>query len=366
LLAWFDRHRRELPWRRDRDPYRVWLSEVMLQQTRVEAAIPYFERFVARFPTVGDLARAPLDEVLALWSGLGYYRRARQLHAAAARIEAAGELPRTVDGWLALPGVGTYTAAAVASIAFGAVTPVLDGNVERVMARRLALAEDAKRGPARARLLAAAAELLDPARPGDSNQALMELGATLCLPRRAACGGCPLLGGCRAAAEGEPERYPAPRRKRPAERRRLLVAVAARGGRVLLYRRPAESELLPGSWELPWVNLELEDVAAGGGGGEDAGRRLAAKYGGGMWQVGPAVGRVRHGITFRDLEVTVCLAEVRLGGAGEVREVAEGAAAGWFDAAERAALPMSSLVGKVLRAAAGAAAEEAESARAGG
>jgi A/G-specific adenine glycosylase len=371
LLDWFDRHRRDLPWRRDRDPYRVWLSEVMLQQTRVEAAIPYFERFLARFPAVGDLARAPVDEVLALWSGLGYYRRARQLHAAACRIAAAGEFPCTVEGWLALPGVGAYTAAAVASIAFGALTPVLDGNVERVMARRLALAADPKRGAARARLLAAAAELLDPARPGDSNQALMELGATLCLPRRAACAECPLLGGCRAAAAGEPERYPPPRRKRATERRRLLVAVVARGGRVLLYRRPAESELLPGSWELPWVALEdaadaasaataEEPVVAGGAaaaGGDEAGRRLGAKYGGGRWRVGPAVGRVRHGITFRDLEVTVCRAEVGLGDAGEVREVQKeeveaGIEPGWFDAAERARLPMSSLVGKVLRAAA--------------
>ncbi len=340
LLAWFDRHRRDLPWRRDRDPYRVWLSEIMLQQTRVEAVIPYYERFLARFPTVDALARAPIDEVLALWSGLGYYRRARQLHAAAGRIAAAGEFPRTVEQWRELPGVGSYTAAAVASIAFGVVTPVLDGNVERVMARRLAEAGDPKRGPVRARLLAAAAELLDPARPGDGNQALMELGATLCLPRRAACGECPLAAGCRAAAAGDPERYPPPRRRRATESRRLLVAVVARHGRVLLYRRPAESALLPGSWELPWVELD-------GGAGEPAGL-LAGKYGGGAWRLGPALGRVRHGITFRDLEVTVCRGEVGTAAAGEVRE---GGESGWFDAAERAALPMSSLVGKALRAA---------------
>src|SRR5579864_4864215 len=154
LLSWFDRHRRDLPWRRTRDPYRIWVSEIMLQQTRVETVLAYYERFLARFPTVNELARAPLEEVLALWSGLGYYRRARQLHAAARHIADQGEFPRTIDRLLELPGVGSYTAAAVASIAFGVAVPLLDGNVERVMARRLALAGDPKRGAARSLLLA--------------------------------------------------------------------------------------------------------------------------------------------------------------------------------------------------------------------
>src|SRR5580700_687072 len=171
LLSWYGKHRRDLPWRRTQDPYRIWVSEVMLQQTRVEAVLPYYDRFLGRFPSVDALALAPLDEVLALWSGLGYYRRARQLHAAARRIVDAGEFPRTIERLLELPGVGAYTAAAVASIAFGAAVPVLDGNVERVMARQLALAQDPKRAASRARLLDAAAALLDPARPGDSNQA---------------------------------------------------------------------------------------------------------------------------------------------------------------------------------------------------
>jgi A/G-specific adenine glycosylase len=342
LLSWFDRHRRDLPWRRTTDPYRIWLSEVMLQQTRVETALPYYQRFVERFPTVGELARAPLEEVLALWSGLGYYRRARQLHAAARQIVAAGEFPRTVAGLLRLPGIGPYTAAAVASIAFGAAVPLLDGNVERVIGRWLALAEDPKAARVRARLFAAAAELLVPSRPGDSNQALMELGATLCLPQRPKCLLCPLRPGCRAAAEGRPELYPRPRRRRRGERRRLLVAVVAKGERVLLFRRSSRAGLLAGTWELPWVELGETQ--------EPEPRSLAEKYGG-AWRLGLPVALVRHGITYRDLRVTVCPAELLGGDADEVREAVE---SGWFDAGERSALPASSLVGKVLRACAAA------------
>lgn len=328
LLAWFDRHRRDLPWRRSQDPYRVWLSEVMLQQTRVEVVIPYYERFLARFPTVEALASSPVEEVLTLWSGLGYYRRARQLHAAAQKVAAAGVFPRTVDGWLELPGIGPYTAAAVTSIAFGVVAPVLDGNVERVLSRWLALVEDPKSGGARRQLLAAAAALLDAERPGDSNQALMELGATLCTPKRPKCLLCPIASGCRAAAEGNPESYPTPRAKREAEKQRLVVAVVRRDDGVLLFRRPDDSDLLAGTWELPWVREEEGDP-------ED---NLAARYGG-AWRLGPRVAEVRHGITYRDLEVSAHLAEVE----------AEGAESGWFDAAGRAGLPLSSLVGKVLR-----------------
>jgi A/G-specific adenine glycosylase len=347
LLAWFDRHRRDLPWRRTRDPYRIWVSEVMLQQTRVEAAVSYYERFLERFPTVGDLARAPIEEVLALWSGLGYYRRARQLHAAALRIAEAGEFPRTTDRLLELPGVGAYTAAAVASIAFGVAVPVLDGNVERVMARRLAMAEDPKRGAARARLLAAAAALLDPSRPGDTNQALMELGATLCLPRRPRCLLCPLRPGCAAAGEGRPELYPPPRRRRRSESRLLLVAlVTVEGDRVLLFRRSSQEGLLAGTWELPW--LEMGDEK-----GSPPAAALAAKYGG-DWQLGPPLAAVRHGITYRALRVTVCRAELLPGAVGAASEVREGGDSGWFDAHERSALPMSSLVGKVLRTCAAA------------
>ncbi|HEV2846834.1 MAG TPA: A/G-specific adenine glycosylase [Thermoanaerobaculia bacterium] len=340
LLEWFDRHRRDLPWRRTSDPYKIWLSEVMLQQTRVETVLPFYNRFLERFPTLGDLARADLEEVLTLWSGLGYYRRARQLHAAARAISEAGEFPSTVEGLRRLPGIGDYTAAAVASIAFGVAAPVLDGNVERVLARVLALDEDPRSSGARRKILSAAAGLLDPKRPGDSNQALMELGATLCTPRRPRCLLCPLLPVCKAAKEGEPERYPLPKVKREAERHRLLVAVVENGQGVLLFRRPDDSSLLAGTWELPWVGLERDGVAAA----EAPEAALSSRYGG-VWKIGPRAAGVRHGITHRDLEIDVHRAELSWGG-----EVRDGMAAGWFDETGRAGLPLSSLVGKVLKA----------------
>ncbi|MEO6192117.1 MAG: A/G-specific adenine glycosylase [Thermoanaerobaculia bacterium] len=344
LLSWFDQHRRDLPWRRTSDPYKIWLSEVMLQQTRVETVLPFYTRFLERFPTVVDLARAEVEEVLTLWSGLGYYRRARQLHAAALQIAAMAAFPSTVEELLALPGIGAYTAAAVASIAFGVAAPVMDGNVERVLSRCLALDEDPRASGARRQLLAAAAELLDPARPGDSNQALMELGATLCSPRRPKCLLCPLRPGCRAAREGDPERYPIPKVKREGERHRLLVAVVEEGSGVLLFRRPEDSTLLAGTWELPWTTRERNGTPEPG----DPESALAGLYGG-RWTVGPRIAGARHGITYRDLEIDVHRAELAWG--GEVRE--EGMAAGFFgffDQAGRANLPQSSLVGKVLGA----------------
>jgi A/G-specific adenine glycosylase len=340
LLTWFDQHRRDLPWRRTSDPYKIWLSEVMLQQTRVETVLPFYNRFLERFPTVEDLAGAELEEVLTLWSGLGYYRRARQLHAASRRIAEAGAFPSTVEELLDLPGVGGYTAAAVASIAFGVVAPVMDGNVERVLSRCLALDEDPRASGGRKRLLAAAAELLDPDRPGDSNQALMELGATLCSPRRPKCLLCPLRPGCRASLEGDPESYPLPKVKRESERHRLLVAVVEDGAGVLLFRRPEDSPLLAGTWELPWVTLERDGAVETA----DPAAELHRRYGG-LWSLGPREAGARHGITYRDLEVDIHRADLTWGG-----EVREGMAAGFFDGAGRAGLPLSSLVGKVLLA----------------
>jgi A/G-specific adenine glycosylase len=357
LLVWYDAHRRDLPWRATADPYRIWVSEVMLQQTRVETVLPYYRDFLARFPTVEALASAEVDEVLAHWSGLGYYRRARQMHAAARRVAAAGEFPRTLDGLRELPGIGPYTAAAVASIAFGVVEPVLDGNVERLLARRLALAGDPKGSAGRAALLAGARALLAAGRPGASNQAMMELGATVCTPRRPKCLLCPLLDGCAAAREGDPERYPPPRRRRAIERQRRVVAVVERAGRVLLFRRPDDSPLLAGTWELPWF------APADGDEPEAAGpAALAATYGG-HWRLGERGGRVAHGITFRALEVEVYRAEVS-GGDGVAEAV--GGEAGWFDAAARRRLPQSALVAKALRALAAADAVEEGAPAAGG
>jgi len=339
LLAWFDRHRRDLPWRRTSDPYKIWLSEVMLQQTRVETVLPYYERFLAHFPTIEALAAADVVEVLALWSGLGYYRRARQLHAAARQVVAAGlGFPRTLEGLRALPGIGDYTAAAVGSIAFGIAEPVVDGNVERVLARFLALGEEPRSRSGRTALLAAARELLAPGRPGDSNQALMELGATLCLPKAPRCLLCPLAEGCRAAAAGEQDLYPVPRRRREVVRVRHIVVVVEGPRGVLLFRRPEGSVLLAGTWELPWV----EGMEAGEE--DDPAARLGARYGG-RWRLAPRAAQVRHGITYRDIEVDVHRGELASGGTVE-----EGLEAGWFDAAGRGRLPLSSLVGKVLAA----------------
>lgn len=333
LLAWYDARRRDLPWRRERDPYRIWVSEVMLQQTRVETVEPHYLPFLERFPTVEALAAASEEEVLAEWSGLGYYRRARQLHAAARQRVADGDWPRDAAGWRRLPGVGEYTAAAVASITYGESIPVVDGNVVRVMSRLHGLRQRlGASATGRRRLAALAAAWLDPRRPGDSNQALMELGATVCIPRRPRCPACPLATECVARRGGSPERFPAAARTRPVEKRWLTAAVVSDGERVLLFRRSVEQELLSGMWELPWVEH-------GSGSTADALRR---KYGG-RWRLRERHGTVRHSITYRRLEVEVRGASWR--GTDAVEEAPE---AGWFDAATLAAVPMSSLVTKAL------------------
>jgi len=318
----------------------------MLQQTRVEVVLPYYERFLERFPAVEDLAAAPIDEVLGLWSGLGYYRRARQLHAAAGRIAEEG-FPTSAAGWRELPGVGAYTAAAVASIAFGEAVAVLDGNVERVVARRLALSGDPKRAAVRRRLLAGATDLVDPERPGDSNQALMELGATLCTPSNPRCLLCPLSEDCSARRAGAPERYPELKKKRAPIQVRWVVAVAERDGRRLLFRRGDEEELLAGTWELPWVPRGEGTAQAEG---------LAMRYGG-RWHLGEAVATVRHSITHRAIEVEIREArwetddaEDGEGAAGSLAEGRPGPEAGWFGPGEIAALATSSLVAKVIGA----------------
>ena len=249
LLAWYDAHARKLPWRETRDPYRVWLSEIMLQQTRVAAVIEHYHEFLRRFPTVQKLAAARQSSVLAVWSGLGYYRRARMLHAAAKMIvhKLDGQFPATAEGWHALPGIGRYTAAAVASIAFGEPVAVVDGNVERVLERvcRKRLSSEG--------LWRAADQLLDPARPGDFNQAMMELGATVCTPRAPACLMCPVVELC--ATRGEmPRSAKLPRQKK----REIHYALnsrskAGRNVAVLLIQRPPDARLMAGMWELPEI-----------------------------------------------------------------------------------------------------------------
>jgi A/G-specific adenine glycosylase len=338
LLTWYRANRRALPWRESRDPYRVLVSEIMLQQTRVETVLSYYERFISAFPDVETLAAARIEEVLAKWSGLGYYFRARRLHAAARAIVDRGDFPRTEAELLELPGVGAYTAAAIASIAFGAPVAVVDGNVERVIARLLALDVDPAQGRARRLVRETAARLLVRETAGDSNQALMELGAVICLPRRPRCLICPLLDGCAARSSGRTEELPVRAPRRPGVAQRRVVAVARRGERFLLVRNPDRSELLAGVWEFPWTEraLEREEWEAG----------LARSYGG-EWSVGSVRGSARHAITFRSLELEIRDAEVRF----DSEAVADGEnrpEPGWFSLEQIEAVPTTSMVRKVL------------------
>lgn len=252
LLRWFAKNARELPWRGTRDPYVIWLSEVMLQQTRVDQARPYFERFLAAFPTVESLAAASRDDVLRLWQGLGYYHRAHNLHKAAQRIvsESGGTFPATAAGWRALPGVGRYTAAAIACIAFNEPVAVVDGNVARVLARLYDVTGRIDETPVRNRLWRLAEGLLSKRRPGDFNQALMELGACVCRPKAPACPVCPVRNYCRARAAGVEQERPVRRAKNPVPSREYVVAVIEKRGRYLLVKR-ADAGLLAGLWEFP-------------------------------------------------------------------------------------------------------------------
>jgi A/G-specific adenine glycosylase len=299
--------KRRLPWReRSNEPYAVLVSEVMLQQTQADIVARYYEPFLRRFPNVAALADAAESEVLASWSGLGYYRRARNLQHAAHAIRERGSWPRSAQDLRALPGVGEYTAAAVASIAFGEVTLALDGNGERVLARLLALEQDPRRVAGRRAILAAGRALLDVRRPGDSNQALMELGATVCRPQTPRCGICPLAESCAGRALGIAEHLPvrAPRRERVAVR--WALAVVHRGVRLLLSRRPATLGLSHGLWSLPTIELE-----SGGSriSDDELAVRFAAAFGGDWKVVGNrAVGR--HSVTYRDVELLVSEARV--------------------------------------------------------
>jgi A/G-specific adenine glycosylase len=244
LLAWYDANARDLPWRKSQDPYHVWLSEIMLQQTRVAAVIAHYHEFLERFPTVERLAAAREASVLAVWSGLGYYRRARMLHAAAKVVgrKRSGKFPETAEEWRQLPGIGRYTAAAIASIAFHQPVAVVDGNVERVLQR---LEGSNLRDE---EIWQKAENLLDRQRPGDFNQAMMELGATVCTPRNPACLSCPVIDFC--AARGELTAKPEPARQR---KRKIHFALCWRAEQVFLVQRAPDSSLMAGMWELPEI-----------------------------------------------------------------------------------------------------------------
>jgi A/G-specific adenine glycosylase len=280
LLAWYDLHHRDLPWRASCDPYRVWLSEIMLQQTRVAAVIEHYHEFLRRFPTVKKLAAAREPSVLAAWSGLGYYRRARMLHAAARVIvrELGGKFPATENALRELPGIGRYTAAAIASIAFDEPAAVVDGNVERVLQRvsgtRLAGEE----------LWTASNHLLDAKRPGDFNQAMMELGAVVCTPRAPACLTCPVVELC--ATRGE---LPATKKAPPQKKLEIHYALSLQNGEVFLVQRARDASLMAGMWELP----ELTGAALRQPPG------MAALPNRGPWLT------LRHSITVTDYSVRV-------------------------------------------------------------
>ncbi|HLV60368.1 MAG TPA: A/G-specific adenine glycosylase [Fredinandcohnia sp.] len=294
VLAWYRRSARDLPWRRTRDPYRIWVSEIMLQQTRVEVVRPYWQRFLERFPTVEALANAPEDEVLAAWSGLGYYGRARSLHRAAKAVveRHGGTLPADAAALAQLPGFGPYTVAAVGSIAFGLPLAAVDGNIARVLARWLCLEGDPRAGAQRARLQRAAEAFLPPELAGDWNQALMELGATIC-GRNPACLACPAQAHCLARRRGRQGEIPPPRSARQRPVLRLAAALYRRGDAVLLAKRPPEG-LFASLWELPAVEL---------GEGEAPAARLAEWLGGA--EVGEEVGSVEQILTHRELRVQV-------------------------------------------------------------
>lgn len=266
LLAWYEQNRRVLPWRETNDPYRIWVSETMLQQTRVDTVIPYYERFLERLPDVRALAQVTEDELLKLWEGLGYYRRARNLQKAARVLveKQSGQLPTSATGWRELPGIGPYTAAAIASIAFGEAVAVLDGNVKRVLARLFALQQPIDKPAVEKTLWQKASELLDPQHPGEHNQAMMELGALICLPKQPRCSECPVADHCEACKLVMQQELPLRTRKRktPLIRQVALLVRTKEGG--LLIQKRREGELLAGLWELPNENLKENTRDASG------------------------------------------------------------------------------------------------------
>ena len=291
LLAWYDRNAAALPWRANRDPYRVWLSEIMLQQTQVETVKSYFLRFLEVYPTVQALAAAPLDDVLKLWEGLGYYSRARNLHRAAQIAAANGGFPGSVEGLLELPGIGRYTAGAIASIAFDVRAPVLDGNVIRVFSRLLDLPDDVTQPATQAKLWAQAEAWLPDARPGDYNQALMELGRVVCKPRAPLCGECPIRAGCRAYANGTQLERPVKAAK--AETPHYHVAAGMiwnELGELLIAQRPLDG-LLGGLWEFPGGKQEAGETLP------EALRRELREELAIEVEVGDLFAVVRHGFT---------------------------------------------------------------------
>jgi A/G-specific adenine glycosylase len=319
LLSWYERHKRDLPWRGTRNPYHIWISEIMLQQTRVAAVIPYYERFLARFPDPPSLAAAPERDVLAAWAGLGYYSRARNLQKAAAAITAAGEFPRTYAEIRALAGVGDYTAAAIASIAFDLPHAVLDGNVMRVLSRLDNDFSGIAAGKTRRRFQERAQQLLHPSHPAAYNQAIMELGATVCLPKDPQCLLCPVSEWCEARRMGTQPQLPVRGSRQAPVRVERAVLIIERKGRFLVWQRNQDSAKLKGFYELP----EPEHLPTA--------------------KPGAPVGEFRHSITNHQYRFTVHRATVK--------QVPEGFL--WIAKADLGRLPVSTTTRKALACAAG-------------
>jgi len=351
LLGWFSQFQRDLPWRRTKDPYRIWLSEIMLQQTRVAAAIPYYERFLQRFPDVHSLATAPEEEVLRLWSGLGYYSRARNLQKAAKEIVAKhkGQFPTRLDDALALPGIGSYTAAAILSIAFGQKQAVLDGNVARVLARLGGIRGDLRKLQRWQKLQKTANSLLEPKSPGDWNQAMMELGATLCTPKSPQCLLCPVALLCEGRRQGIAESLPERRKKRATVEVLLAAAVFADGkGQTLLLPPPKSTKekasanhvpsLVSRMWHFPTLSVAGEpdkDLLA-------FLRKVLPAEHNRTWELVPA-GKVRHAVTYRAITILPFLIKVK-----SIPHVSD---AKQVPLADISRLPVSNLTTKVARAA---------------
>ncbi|GAB4578899.1 MAG: A/G-specific adenine glycosylase [Anaerolineales bacterium] len=335
LLSWYNTRKRALPWRETSDPYAIWVSEIMLQQTRVDTALPYYTQWMARFPTIEALAAADQQEVLNTWEGLGYYTRARNLHKAAQLLVRAynSQLPNTVAALRKIPGIGPYTAGAIASLAFGRDEPVVDGNVRRVLARLFNLTEPADSPAGIRRLWELAAAHLPPGRAADYNQALMELGALVCTPRHPACETCPLHAHCEAYRLGIQEQLPKLKRKTPTPHYIVTAAVIRQNGHILLAQRPQDG-LLGGLWEFPGGKLEP---------GEDLPtclkreirEELEAEI-----EVGGSLGVYTHAYTH--FRVTLHAFACTLIGAGEPRPV-EAAALAWVHPSALADYPMGKI-----------------------
>ncbi|MGD8816921.1 MAG: A/G-specific adenine glycosylase [Acidobacteriota bacterium] len=370
MLDWYREMHRDLPWRRTRDPYAILVSEIMLQQTRVETVLGRYESFLERFPTLADLAAAPLDDVLAEWSGLGYYRRPRALHALARVVveEHGGELPSTLDGLLALPGLGPYTAAAVGAIAYGLPALSVDGNVGRILCRIAGVEDDFRRAPVRRRLESLAADALRANDPGELNQAIMELGARVCTPRAPRCDDCPAASWCEAHALGIEELIP-PSKKEPVHAVTEHAAVIERDGRYLLLRgqRPT---LVADMWEFPTLDSRLArhfkrsvEKQTENGASKKALRRYLEELG---WPVrlDAELGEIRHGMTNRRITCRVHAATLSDGNEDRpskmTNRAVEAAVAepdpgtspaaehGWFTPAEIVALPLAASARKTL------------------